>query len=89
MEEKDLTTAVMEGNLEVSRHGVNLGPSTHVTFSLQSSIMASCPGTLILPSHSDQATDRCQVRKSHLRYRQGIWSSWARNALCCGRVGSV
>lgn len=52
MEEKDLTTAVMEGNLEVSRHGVNLGPSTHVTFSLQSSIMASCPGTLILPSQS-------------------------------------
>ena len=52
MEEIDLTTAVMDANLEITRQGVNLGPSTRVEFSLRSSMMSSCPGTLILPSQS-------------------------------------
>lgn len=52
MEEKDLAAAVMDGNLEILRHRVNLGPSTRIEFSLQNSMMSSCPGTLILPSQS-------------------------------------
>lgn len=52
MQEKDFTTAVIEGNLELKRYGVSLGSHSQVAFSLQSSMMTSCPGTLILPSQS-------------------------------------
>jgi len=52
MREKDLTTAVWEGSLELKRYGVDVGSNSQVAYSLQNSILTSCAGTLILPSES-------------------------------------
>lgn len=52
MQEKDLTTAVFEGTRELNRQGVNIGSNSRVAYSLQNSMMTSCPGTLILPTEA-------------------------------------
>jgi len=52
MQEKELSDAVFSTVYELQREGVNLGPSSLVAFNLRSSMMTSCPGTLILPSQS-------------------------------------
>lgn len=50
MQEKEFTTAVMDVNRELNGYGVNIGSNSRVAYSLQSSMMTSCPGTLLLPA---------------------------------------
>ena len=50
MEEKGLSEAVFREFNTLKRHGVDLGSSSRVVFSLQSSMMTSCPATLVVPN---------------------------------------
>jgi hypothetical protein len=52
MEEKDLSEAVFHEFHRLKADGVDLGSSSMVMFNLQSSMMTSCPATLILPAQS-------------------------------------
>lgn len=52
MEEKDLSEAVFSEFHQLRSNGVDLGSPSLVRFNLQSSIMTSCPATLILPPQS-------------------------------------
>lgn len=52
MEEKDLSEAVFAEFHRLKAEGVDLGSSSMVTFNFRSSMMTSCPATLILPSQS-------------------------------------
>jgi len=52
MREQHLMEAVFDGVHELKRTGIDLGPRGQIAFSLQNSMMTSCPGMLILPSQS-------------------------------------
>jgi len=52
MQEKQLMEAVIDGTHELRRAGTNLGPQGQIAFILHSSILTSCPGTLILAPQS-------------------------------------
>lgn len=52
MEEKDLSEAVFSEFHQLKSNGVDLGSPSLVRFNLQTSMMTSCPATLILPPQS-------------------------------------
>lgn len=52
MEEKYLSEAVFKEFHQLKNKGINLGTPGLVAFNLKSSLMTSCPATLIVPSQS-------------------------------------
>lgn len=50
MQETDLLSSIFSVSAELSQHGLDIGNPGEAHFKLQSSMLTSCPGTLVLPT---------------------------------------
>jgi hypothetical protein len=62
MQEKDLYTSAIEASWELEKQGIRLGSHTKIAFELQASILASCPGALILPCGANDTNTHEVIR---------------------------